>query len=120
MRRIYVLVGAALLAAIGGTAAGRYFRPQSPPTVPAAPVSLLTVPPERLNFGEVWETDRLELTLPVTNLGPEPVTISSWRTSCDCQNVEPQAATIESGKTLKFKVTIRLRPSESSAPQEEI
>ena len=57
MRRIYILVGAALLAAIGGTAAGRYFRPQSPPTVPAAPVSLLTVPPERLNFGEVWETE---------------------------------------------------------------
>ena len=120
MRRFYVLAGAALLAAIGGTAAGRYFRSPPPSARPASSGSILTVPPELLNFGQVWETDRLELTLPVTNTGPEPVSISSWRTSCDCQNIEPQAAAIESGQTLAFKVSIRLRPGESTPSFEEI
>lgn len=94
------------LAAIAGTITGRLANRGSQSTSKA---SILYVAPEKLNFGEAWETDHFEWTLPVENRGPSRVNISQASTSCSCTSVSPSEFTIEPGQSRELALVIDLR-----------
>lgn len=119
MRCLIAMAVAAVLAAVAGSVTARALRltpppPPASPTPEVTPPVRLTVPPSDLDFGSVWETDRLEWVVHVTNPGAEPVMVSSWDTSCNCHAVEPPSLAVAPGETARVKVSLNLlrRPVE--------
>lgn len=89
---------------------GRTFDPKRPPSLTSEPIPNLTIRHADLELCEVWETDRHEHVVHVTNPGAEPVKVTSWQTSCDCHKVEPENAIIQPGETLPVRLTLNLMP----------
>lgn len=69
----------------------------SAPNTPTQPVSVdnLQIPTHSLDFGVIWESDRFEHTMPVTNPGPTPAEVTAWTTSCGCLGVTPDRLTLK-------------------------
>jgi hypothetical protein len=51
----------------------------------------LAVADEELDLGRVWETNRHEHIVHITNLLDRPVTIARFATTCDCLGITPAA-----------------------------
>jgi hypothetical protein len=68
----------------------------------------LSVPPELLSLGNVWESEEFALTLPVSNTGVTPLEISDFSSSCFCLKVEPRSFRLEPGATRNVQLTIDL------------
>lgn len=56
----------------------------------------------------MWETDKFEWTIPVTNQSDKSVRIVRWATSCDCLGVEPASLDLKAGETKPIKVRLDL------------
>src|SRR5688572_2314170 len=85
---------------------GRWLRPAAPDTPPP----LLAAPADRLDFGEVWEDQRLGWVVPLTNTGSAPVRVGAVRTSCGCTAATPTAFRIDPGQTHPLRLAIDLTP----------
>lgn len=107
-RLVYLVVFAAAVAAVAGTLVGRMNR-KLPPPPDRATVPVLRIPADKLTFGETWETDRFEWTLPVENRGPSTVAVSRITASCSCLAVTPQEFSIDPGQSREVKLVIDLR-----------
>jgi hypothetical protein len=70
----------------------------------------LSVPAEKLDFAEVWETDRFAWTLPVENCGSERVAVTGVVGSCQCLTVEPQQFALDPGGRIDLRLALDLRP----------
>jgi hypothetical protein len=79
----------------------------------------LYVPPEYLDFGEVWETDRFSWTLPIQNRGQTDIHITSFGGSCSCAEVSPNNVVIAPGETREVHLTLDLTPSKKWNPSDE-
>jgi hypothetical protein len=70
----------------------------------------LTVSPESLYIGEVWEDRAFKWKLALENKSAEPIEIREFATSCSCLAVQPPQAVIPSGSRQILELTIDLRP----------
>jgi hypothetical protein len=52
----------------------------------------LIVNESHLNFGEVWETDKFEITLPIQNPTEKNVQIARFDSTCGCASITPSVA----------------------------
>jgi hypothetical protein len=68
----------------------------------------LTVAPDRLSFGEVWEDSRFNWSLPVENRSGQDILIDNFVSSCTCSAVEPRSLTIPAGETRRVTLTLDL------------
>lgn len=71
--------------------------------------SVLSVPPDMLDFGEAWVQPDFAWTLPVTNTSSHPVEVAKIVTSCSCTSVEPEAFVVDVGETVPVHLTLDLR-----------
>ncbi|MCI0704045.1 MAG: DUF1573 domain-containing protein [Planctomycetia bacterium] len=104
------IVGAGVAAVAGTVAADRWsswFGPQSVPPPPVAQPDLV-IDPQYLDFGEVWETDEFEWSLPIQNQSHAPIRIARWINSCGCLSIEPAALDLRPGETATVKIRLDL------------
>lgn len=110
VRRSRVVLVALILclAGVGGyRLAGRL---KARPTAPAAEQSGgLTVPPERLDFGEAWEQKAFAWVLPIHNRQRHDTRIREFAPSCSCTQVDPPSLVIPAGETREVRLTLDLR-----------
>ncbi len=96
------------------SSAARWPRRSRQPTQPLAPPpSLLTVPADKLNVGEVWETKDAKFALPITNTTDRPLEIQDFESSCDCGEISPRRMLLPPGGTGTVTVTMDLLPRTS-------
>jgi hypothetical protein len=116
---IVVVVAVALAAGAGALTARWPFRAAQPaPPPPEAEQPALTIDPQYLDFGEVWETDQFEWTVPVRNQTESPLQASAHGTSCAC--VSPSSTKmIPAGGTapLAFRIDLHATACASAEPQ---
>jgi hypothetical protein len=119
--RAGVLVSVVLTLAAGvGWELGRSLRGRHrAPAPPQAATCPLSVPPGELRIGQVWETDRLEWPLDITNDGDGPVDIQSFRVSCGCVKVTPPALSLLQGQTRQVTLTLDLTSGANKVPPDE-
>lgn len=104
-----LVLGSVTLAAIAGAFSGRaYFRHAQPAPPPAPEQPALTVDPAHLDFGDVWETDKFEWKVPVTNTGSQVLVVDRWQAGCDCSAITPQSLRVGPGETKSITVQIDL------------
>ncbi len=65
---------------------------------------------DRLDFGEVWEDDKFQWTIPITNQGDQPVSVKDFVNTCICSSIEPRKFVILPNETGEVRVTLDLRP----------
>ena len=68
----------------------------------------LQADPKALDLGEVWETPKHTVVVPIKNAGGESRTITDFGTACDCIAVEPRTPTLTPGQTSEVRVTLDL------------
>src|SRR5262249_44871621 len=68
----------------------------------------LSIPADKLDFGEVVESDQFSWVLPVTNETNHPVEIISFASSCGCVSLTPQNVVLSVGETCDIKVLLNL------------
>jgi len=76
----------------------------------AAPPTFLTVPANKLNVGEVWETKNAQFLLPIMNSTNRPLEIQDFESSCDCGEITPRNVKLPPGGTATVTVTMNLLP----------
>jgi hypothetical protein len=116
---IAVTLVAACAAAVAGTLAARWSSSRAEPAHPtvAAPESDLVVDANRLHFGEAWETDQFEWTVPVHNRSAAPVRVTTHESSCSCV-AATSTTPIAPGATADVTFRIDLRnPCAGAEPQ---
>ena len=118
-RRIVILLGVAALATVGVVfGRGLLVKPAKPEPV-AEPPAVLFVPPEKLDFGRVWESNHFEWSFPVTNRGAEPLTVVGVGSSCSCLSVSPPRFSLKPGETTTVTAVVDLtakkRPTDEAA-----
>ena len=59
----------------------------------------LVVDEQYLSFGEVWETEQLDLDLPITNTTKRAIDVTGFLLSCECLEIQPDSLTIPPGET---------------------
>ncbi|WP_162666105.1 DUF1573 domain-containing protein [Gemmata massiliana] len=101
-----MVIIAATFAAGAGVVAARWMKQNAEPAPPAPEQTLLTVDSSSLDFGEVWETDKFDWAVPVTNRSANSVDISRWGSSCNCTAVQPSSLRLSPGETKT--ITVRL------------
>jgi hypothetical protein len=98
------------MAALAAVGAARLIAP------PSLPLSRLHCPAERLELGTVWESDSLEVRLPLTNQGDGAVKIADFVNSCSCTQITPRQLVLEPGETREIQVRLDLRSSKRPRP----
>jgi hypothetical protein len=98
------------MAALAAVGAARLIAP------PSLPLSRLHCPAERLELGTVWESDSLEVRLPLTNQGDGAVKIADFVNSCSCTQITPRQLVLEPGETREIQVRLDLRSSKRPKP----
>jgi hypothetical protein len=68
----------------------------------------LSVDAGDLSVGELWETEKYRLSLPVRNNGSQPITVRKYDTSCGCSHVSSPEMTIPAGETSHVFLDINL------------
>lgn len=68
----------------------------------------LSVPEDALDFGEVWEDERFQWTLPIKNPTQREVEIVSFQSTPLCTSIEPASLVIPAGDTAEVKLTLDL------------
>lgn len=76
----------------------------------------LSVAPDDLNLGDVWELPAFDWVIHVANPTSEPVTVEGWRRDCDCHLVEPMHVTIEPGATVPVRLRLNLSDRGVTSP----
>jgi len=72
------------------------------------PVAKFSVPEESLQVGTVWEDERFQTSIPVTNNEPFSVDVASFSASCDCLSIEPASFRIDPAETRKLSLCVDL------------
>lgn len=82
----------------------------------------LWIPPENLDFGEVWEQKALPWVLPLENRSGEDITVEDLITSCGCAavKIEPRPLTIARGQTGEVRLTLDLTPKDEESRQKRL
>lgn len=75
---------------------------------PSSEQPLLTVDPAYLDFGEVWETDKFEWTIPITNTSDKHIQIKSITGDCSCTTIGRWPPTLAPGTTADIPLTLDL------------
>ena len=102
---------AALYAAAGVVACAAGFVASdrlSPQPVPRPTVDGLSVDPDALDLGELWEHPRHVVRLTVRNDARTPRVVEKWSGSCDCTTIAPAPLTLPPGGSAEVTVTIDL------------
>lgn len=105
---LLILVAGVALAVGGGVVAARWKAVSRTAPTPARAVPVVAEP-KALDIGEVWETDRFAWAVPLTNSGPQAVTLTDLRGSCDCGTVEPSTLTLPPSGTQTVRLVLDLR-----------
>ena len=79
----------------------------------------LTISPEQLNFGEVWETSQFNWPLTIQNPQDRDVEIQDLRTSCTCSQLHPRSLKIPAGQQGVVQLTLDLTAARSKVPDAE-
>ena len=114
-RILCIALAAACGAAVAGTWAGPWASSSRGVGAAPSPVeskAVLVVDTAKLNLGAMWETDRFELTIPVTDNEQHPIEIEeieSLSATCNCLLIEPRTLTVGPGEKRA------LRPKKESA-----
>lgn len=104
---------AAVLAASAGALAARWpFRhaqPVPPPgTLQLDEKALLWIPPERLDFGTVYEDEHFNWTLPLENREAVSVEVEAFSASCNCLSLDPPTLIIGPGERRDLHLRVDL------------
>ncbi len=77
--------------------------------------SLVSIEPASLSFGEVWETDSLQLAIPVTNLSPKAIRIDGVTCGCRDFRASPPTIDLQPGQAQQIHLTLNAdaRPQDS-------
>src|SRR5438128_6412539 len=68
----------------------------------------LTIPDEKLDFGEVWENEAFVLKLPITNQSQQKIWIRKFSSSCVCLSIEPTSLELRPAETKEVELTFDL------------
>jgi hypothetical protein len=78
----------------------------------------LAIPDEELDLGRVWETDRHEHTVHITNLLDHPVTINRFVKTCDCLGITPgEGVSLQAHECKPFVLQLSLVSRAGAAQQ---
>jgi hypothetical protein len=103
---------AALLAACSAAwLLGRY-RAQHTPT----PRAGLVASPDRLDLGDIWESNEVLHTLPVRNTTDRAIEVLEFRSSCNCVSVDPKAVTVPAGQQVELHLKLSVLTAGASKP----
>lgn len=109
-RRGLLLITLLVACAAGAeTLAGRWRSQAKTPTPETRPLTL-HIDSKHLDFGDVWETDQFEWTIPIRNTDTRQAELIGLAGSCNCGSVEPAAMSIPPGETRTLRIKIDLRP----------
>lgn len=86
------------------------------PASPSPAFATISGPPGPIDLGEIWGRNTVDVELPLTNPGNEPLRCD-LSTSCNCMNVEPSALLLEPGETATVKLIIRLPQPQGGRPE---
>ncbi len=75
---------------------------------------MLTVDSKHLDFGEVWETDKFECVVPITNTSGETVHVNHISGSCTCGRIEPTELVLAPAETKSLRLFLDLRANQVS------
>jgi Protein of unknown function (DUF1573) len=81
-------------------------------------IKKLFVPPERLAFGQTWESKEFTWALPITNWDQQDVEIEHFATTCNCTKIEPSSLSIPPGQTREVRLTVDLTPERNTKQAE--
>jgi hypothetical protein len=108
---IIVALVAACGAAVAGLFAGRWVYSTRGSGATPSPTEVradLAIAADRLNFGEVWESEQLSWTLPVENRESHPVEIESFSATCNCASIQPQKLFLAPGERRELQLQLDL------------
>lgn len=111
-RLLLITLAGVGVAAVACTLTGRALWParHAQPAPPETERPALTIDPRHLNFGEVWETDRFEWTVPVQNEADLPLRVAPLNNSCGCVGLFASEVIPPNGTTpIKFVIDLRER-----------
>ena len=78
--------------------------------------SLLEIPKDSLDFGDVWSQHNFQWVVPVHNRSNHDVVVSDVAVSCKCMRVAPTSFSVAAGDTVKLSFVIDLTFSDSTPP----
>ena len=122
MRAVLAIISVAAVAGLG-LATWAFYPAASQPSAPPSPELPLHVSADKLDLGEVWETEALGVELPVENTTDETIQVTGWDRTCASRTVDPWQFTIAPRATRIVRVSLNLtgntcRPQSASAPAE--
>jgi hypothetical protein len=115
IRRTGLAVGAAVACGAAyylGAVAADTVTPRPVPDPPAVVVNGLAIDPAALALGEVWETPRHVVTIPVRNVSGQARTVREFARSCSCVGVAPPTLTLQPVQTATLTVSADLTARE--------
>jgi hypothetical protein len=68
----------------------------------------LSIPPDALNLGTIWENEDFMWTAPIENREAEPIEVKSFGKTCNCLSIEPQSFVIRPGERRELRLHIDL------------
>ena len=104
------LAGTAIAVA-AGVVTGRaiWAQPETTATTkPSAPLPHLYIADDKLDLGEVWETNDAILTVPISNRTDKPIEILDFESSCDCGEISPRRLTVPANGSANVTVKMDL------------
>lgn len=107
--RVTLLILVLIISSIAGREAARYFRAAPATNKAEKQPPDLFVSAQDCHFGEQWESDAFEWTLPVKNLTGEPIRIERFHTSCKCLIANTEGMEIPAGGTAQIRLSLDFR-----------
>jgi len=78
----------------------------------------LSIPPEALNVGDVWEDERFAWTVLIENQEPVPVEMTSFSHTCNCLSIKPESLVLKPGERRELYMEIDL--TQQTKPNGEV
>jgi hypothetical protein len=80
--------------------------------------STLVIDDQSLDLGDVWEDDKYQCAVPITNVGDKDVVIADFFSSCTCLSIQPRRMSLAAHASAQLTLSLKLTtPSKDPGPK---
>jgi hypothetical protein len=101
-----------------GAVLGWAFRRSASPAPRKEDIVRLSIPPDALNMGTVWEDEDFSWTVPIENQEATSVEVESFSRTCNCLSVEPESFVL--GPDERRELRLRIDLASQTKPNGEV